>query len=345
MAFIVKKLDEQLKCLICHSRFREAKQLQCGHTFCKECISHPIVYFQRKGVIRSSGIECPSCRCGTDSGDTGLSSRNWLMDNTLGDIDFLESDIDLLETNGAAVQICDHHGTSEMSYYCEQCEALACSDCVIDDHYDHRERPKSLDEMTEIISKEMEALMERCREREAVHDDLQRSLGDIWSEGSQVLETLVTDVTEEYEAKRKLLDEEKNRLLDDIASKKSHLRNSLDRAVSADKMVTSRVTQARIAAMIRLRRGSKAEVVTSFKKWAKELRKDLDVEIQGTSDKYRELADLLTLYLETSEYSPSIGEIQRLESNSDDSIPVSTDDNSVSSDDDSVISRDDDIDC
>ncbi|XP_071481472.1 tripartite motif-containing protein 10-like [Diadema antillarum] len=236
---LVKELNEELMCPICHDVIQDAKMLECGHTFCNVCIDRTIeITQQRDEDWEINGIACPCCRLPSLPGE--LLPKNWMVDNIISVIDSFQ--------NNAASNMCSRHRMNEMKYYCERCEVLVCSDCVIEDHYNHRKRPKSLDEMTEIISKKMEALMERCREREAVLD--------------------------EFKAIGMRLGGEKSPLLD-IATKKSQLRSFVDKRMSVVKKVTLRLTQTRIEATNRLSEGSKAEIVTSYKNWAKKLKKDM----------------------------------------------------------------------
>ncbi|XP_072181226.1 tripartite motif-containing protein 5-like [Diadema setosum] len=299
---LVKEFKEQLTCPVCQDMTRDARQLNCGHTFCYGCIDSLIEFRKRRGDWYTMGIECPTCRVPTRP--RGLFQRNWMVDNIISVIDSLQ--------NNAALNMCNVHPRNEKNYYCEQCKVLVCSDCVIKDHFRHGEPPKDLDEMTEIVSTKMQSLIAKCRERENEHSRYKASVNKIRSKGNQILKRLKKDVSKEYEVKRKLLKENKKRLLNKIAEKERCLLQTMDEAVSADEMVSSRVSRARIEAMIRLSKGSKVEVVESYTDWAKKLKEDLDIEIPGTSDEDREIQFLERLYFEKSysEESLSLGKLK-----------------------------------
>jgi len=65
----LSSLEELLECAICTDLLTDPKMLQCGHTFCAECL---------QGVYNASGqsgnLRCPNCRAVTPvpNGISGL---------------------------------------------------------------------------------------------------------------------------------------------------------------------------------------------------------------------------------------------------------------------------------
>ena len=57
-ALLDKKLEENLTCAICISHFRDPKQLQCFHVYCKECLQL-LMPQDHQGQV---SICCPTCR-------------------------------------------------------------------------------------------------------------------------------------------------------------------------------------------------------------------------------------------------------------------------------------------
>jgi hypothetical protein len=55
-------LDDLLECIICFGPFTNPKVLQCGHTFCQECLQKHHDASQEDRRRPSASISCPTCR-------------------------------------------------------------------------------------------------------------------------------------------------------------------------------------------------------------------------------------------------------------------------------------------
>lgn len=53
-----KKIEEILRCPVCHDMLNDAKFLPCGHTFCQSCLEQ----CQRHKPSTSIGMSCPMCK-------------------------------------------------------------------------------------------------------------------------------------------------------------------------------------------------------------------------------------------------------------------------------------------
>lgn len=54
-----EQIEELLLCSICYECVNEPKTLECGHTFCLQCLIKLFVKKKKDGVL---GIQCPTCR-------------------------------------------------------------------------------------------------------------------------------------------------------------------------------------------------------------------------------------------------------------------------------------------
>ena len=122
----VKKLEEQLNCLICLGTYTVPKLLQCNHVFCRDCLV---------GLARRSpqGLPCPTCRQVTPippSGVIGLQSA--FQTNHLLEI------LDQHEKVKQDILYCQQHQNRELELFCETCGELICFQCTIQQHNGHK---------------------------------------------------------------------------------------------------------------------------------------------------------------------------------------------------------------
>lgn len=76
----LKKINEELTCVICLEKLKQPKCLPCIHSFCCECLEL---------IAKGNKIECPVCRKEADipQGDVKNFPSNFLIQNILDQID------------------------------------------------------------------------------------------------------------------------------------------------------------------------------------------------------------------------------------------------------------------
>ena len=177
----IKKLEERLKCAICHDTYTDPKLLQCFHVFCGDCLVQLVVQDQQGQL----SLTCPNCRQATPipaNGVTGLQSAFHFND-------FLEIMEELKKPKDTAASqegnvtrpnsskkvspYCSVHADKELELYCETCGELICSHCALrgQKHHSHeydlisscyekykREMTPSLESMEKQLTSVKEAL-------------------------------------------------------------------------------------------------------------------------------------------------------------------------------------------
>ena len=123
---VVKKLEEQLNCLICLGTYTVPKLLQCNHVFCRDCLV---------GLAHRNpqGLPCPTCRQVTPIPPEGVAGiQSAFQTNQL---------LEILDQHGKVKQdilYCLQHQNRELELYCETCEELICFQCTIQQHHTHK---------------------------------------------------------------------------------------------------------------------------------------------------------------------------------------------------------------
>ena len=123
---VVKKLEEQLNCLICLGTYTVPKLLQCNHVFCRDCLV---------GLAHRNpqGLPCPTCRQVTPIPSAGVAS----LQSAFQTNQFLEI-LDQHEKVKQDILYCQQHQNRELELYCETCDELICVQCTIQQHNGHK---------------------------------------------------------------------------------------------------------------------------------------------------------------------------------------------------------------
>ena len=118
---LLNNLHEEVSCSVCMTTFTDPKQLPCLHSFCLNCLN---------GILRTSDrhdiITCPECRRESrvpSSGDLRDLPTNFRINSLLDVLAIQECN-----TTGVKCGNCDKRSCH--SFYCFQCCAFWCDDCV-----------------------------------------------------------------------------------------------------------------------------------------------------------------------------------------------------------------------
>ena len=118
---LLNNLHEEVCCSVCMCTFTDPKQLPCLHSFCLHCLNK---IQQTSGVHRK--ITCPECRgqfCVPGNGNPSEFPTNFRI-NSLLDV------LAIKECKAKAVKCGNCDKRNEQSFYCFQCFAFWCDDCV-----------------------------------------------------------------------------------------------------------------------------------------------------------------------------------------------------------------------
>ena len=118
---LLDNLHEEVSCSVCMCKFTDPKQLPCLHSFCLHCLN---------GIQRTSAnpnvIACPECRQEfrvPENGNLQALPTNFRINSLLHVLAIKECN-----TSGVKCGNCDKK--SEHSFYCFQCCAFWCDDCI-----------------------------------------------------------------------------------------------------------------------------------------------------------------------------------------------------------------------
>ena len=118
---LLDNLHEEVSCSVCMCKYTDPKQLPCLHSFCLHCLSG----IQRTSASRDK-IACPECRQEfriPGNGNLSALPTNFRINSLLDVLAIKECN-----TTGVKCGNCDKK--SNHSFYCFQCLAFWCDDCI-----------------------------------------------------------------------------------------------------------------------------------------------------------------------------------------------------------------------
>ncbi|XP_059558199.1 tripartite motif-containing protein 10-like [Myotis daubentonii] len=163
----VTSLEEEVSCPICQGVLREPVTIDCGHNFCRGCLTR---YCETPGPA-SGAPACPLCK---EPFRAGGFRPNWQLASVVANIERLKSG-----SRPGAGGACPEHG-EKLYFFCEEDEAQLCALCrEAAEHRAHAVRfleeaagpyREQIQTCLECLRKETEEIQEvQSRENQRIH--------------------------------------------------------------------------------------------------------------------------------------------------------------------------------
>lgn len=143
---MARRLSERHLCVLCLERLRLPRILPCFHSFCLECLENLIT------SCSGPRFACPTCRktyAVPERGALGF-QNNFYLEEDSGDDENNETNVE---------DLCPHHTSEHLRFYCTRCRVAVCRDCKLTSHEGH---------VTVDVAEEMGRVKEVCH-RVQVH--------------------------------------------------------------------------------------------------------------------------------------------------------------------------------
>ena len=203
------EMREILTCPICTEMYTDPKILQCGHTFCLDCL-------ERCSTDWNGTVSCPSCRELCTIPATGL--RNLPTNYSVR----MLTDVKRKSRN----IYCDEHENRVVDLYCADCKILLCIVCCEEGHQNHNwsTTQRAADHLRNILRIDVDNLGEfianAYSERVAITTDKYIF--------SQRIKTLEKAIIKSGNDMKSLIDSHTKSLLDELRSIKAVTLNGMD---------------------------------------------------------------------------------------------------------------------
>ncbi|XP_006859753.1 PREDICTED: E3 ubiquitin-protein ligase TRIM50 isoform X2 [Chrysochloris asiatica] len=203
----VLELEDRLQCPICLEVFREPQILQCGHSYCKDCLvslSHHM----------DAELRCPVCRQAVDGSSSPPNVSLALVIEALR----LPRDLE--------PQVCAHH-RNPLSLFCEKDQELICGLCgLLGSHQHHRVTPVST--VHSRMKEELATVISELKQEQRKMDEHIAKLVNNRTRIVNESDVFSWVIRREFQELHHLVDEEKARCLEGVEGHTRGLVASLD---------------------------------------------------------------------------------------------------------------------
>ncbi len=200
-----KKLEAEVTCPLCLGVFVEPKKLPCEHVYCRACL-HGL-------ALRSTNkaISCPECRRDEPIPDD-YSVDHFITPYRVNRQIEMYQDI-LKSTEEAATSpqpvTCNTHNSQPLDLYCETCEKLVCTHCVIQSCTKKNHNHGYIDEMVKRYESDLDRKLQPAK---TLHRNIATALEAISTSERELLgakEVRLLEIQTSFDALVEVLEKEK----------------------------------------------------------------------------------------------------------------------------------------
>ncbi|XP_078272397.1 nuclear factor 7, brain-like [Rhinoraja longicauda] len=205
----VESWTEEAVCPICLDFFTDPVSLECGHYFCRSCIT--------QSWDREERNSCPECR-------EEFEDRTLRVSRALARLAEKARTLSLNRTEKESKPHCEKH-QEELKLFCETDKKLICVICAAGrEHKSHSFMP--VDEAVEIYKvKSSASLAEKKSEIEKIEQKQKRSISGVQKESHN----LQSQITSQFAELHQILTEKEQRLLGEIREEEKKLVKTMDK--------------------------------------------------------------------------------------------------------------------
>ncbi|XP_078073452.1 zinc-binding protein A33-like [Mustelus asterias] len=195
----LQSLTEETICPICLDIFTDPVILDCGHNFCRSCITQ---CWEKKEIN-----SCPECR-------EEFPERNLRINRALANLAEKARQIKLNRKEKESKLHCEEH-QEELKLFCETDKKLICLICRDSrEHRDHRFLP--IDEAVEIYKNQLKSSLDSLTDKKSAVRKKEMKQKRKISEVREQSSSLQTHITSEFTKMHQILTEKEQRLLRDL---------------------------------------------------------------------------------------------------------------------------------
>ncbi|XP_055479483.1 E3 ubiquitin-protein ligase TRIM21 [Psammomys obesus] len=238
----MEKMWEEVTCCICLDPMVEPMSIECGHSFCKECISE---------VGKSGGSSCPECR-------QQFLLRNLRPNRHIANMVENLKRITQNSKKGPQESLCRKHGET-LHLFCEEDGQALCWVCAQSGkHRDHTKVP--IEEAAKIYQEKIRVALEKLRKGKELAEKLEMDLATQRADWKSNVDTQKSRIHSEFLHQSSLLAQEEQRQLQRLETdEREHLR--LLGKKEAELAEKNQALQELIAELERRSRGSELELL------------------------------------------------------------------------------------
>ncbi|XP_078075179.1 nuclear factor 7, brain-like [Mustelus asterias] len=190
---------EEAICPICLDFFTDPVSLDCGHNFCRSCITQ---CWEQKEIN-----SCPECR-------QGFPERNLRVNRVLANLAEKARKLKLNRKEKESKLHCEEH-QEELKLFCETDKKLICVNCVVSqEHREHRFIP--VKEAAEIYKDGVKSSLDSLTEKKSTVLEMEQQQKQKISQIRKQSISLQSHITSEFTKMHQILTEKEQRLIRDL---------------------------------------------------------------------------------------------------------------------------------
>ncbi|XP_059814041.1 nuclear factor 7, ovary-like isoform X3 [Hypanus sabinus] len=208
----VESLSEEVICPVCLDFFIDPVTLECGHNFCRSCITQ---YWEREE--RNS---CPECR-------EVFADRTLRVNRALANLAEKFRNLNLNPKGKESKLHCEEH-EEELKLFCETDKTLICLICRdAQEHRDHRFKP--ITEAVKIYKDQLKSSLDSLTKKKSDFQEKEQQQKEKISGVQEQSHSLQSHATSQFAELRQIITEKEQSLLRDLREEEKRILNLMEK--------------------------------------------------------------------------------------------------------------------
>ncbi|XP_059814177.1 zinc-binding protein A33-like [Hypanus sabinus] len=212
----VESWTEEVICPICLDFFTDPVSLECGHNFCRSCIT--------QCWEREERNSCPECR-------EVLADRTLRMNRALANLAEKARNLNLNPKGKESKLHCEEH-EEELKLFCETDKTLICVICAVaEEHREHRFRP--IKEAVNIYKDQLKSSLDSLTKKKSDFQEKEQQQKEKISGVREQSHSLQSHITSQFAELRRIITEKEQSLLRDLREEEERILNPMEKNLLA----------------------------------------------------------------------------------------------------------------
>ncbi|XP_059813509.1 nuclear factor 7, brain-like [Hypanus sabinus] len=206
----VESLTEEVICPICHDFFTDPVILDCGHNYCRSCIT--------RCWEREERNSCPECR-------EEFADRTLRVNRALANLSEKARKLNLNPKGKESKLHCEEH-EEELKLFCQTDKKLLCLICRDSrEHREHRFLP--IKEAATVYKRRVKSALDSLTEKKRELEDVERQQKEKVSAVREQSHSVQSHITSQFDELRRIITEKEQRALRDLREEEERILNPI----------------------------------------------------------------------------------------------------------------------
>ncbi|XP_072889335.1 zinc-binding protein A33-like [Hemitrygon akajei] len=208
----VESLTEEAICPICLDFFTEPLALDCGHNYCRSCIT--------QCWERQERNSCPECR-------EEIADRTLKVNRALANLSEKARKLNLNPKEKESKRYCEEH-EEELKLFCETDKTLICLICAAArEHKSHNFMP--VKEAVQVYKDRVKSSFDSLTKNKADFEEMEQQQKEKISEVREQSHIIQSHVTSQFAELHQILTEKEQRILRDLREEEERILNPMEK--------------------------------------------------------------------------------------------------------------------